>query len=106
MWAMIIFMAAGFAIGYLIDFPLLALGSKYLGLLFLALLDGVTFALARDYTEPTSSPHPVIARLLAALAFGGLVIYFGDRSQTDLYLVALVPLGIGVAFNLYKFLPK
>jgi small basic protein len=103
---MIILMAIGFAIGYFVGIPFPALGSKYIGLAFLALLDSLTFSLARDFSESEAQQHAVYTRLIAALAFGGFIIYFGEKTQTDLYLVVLVPLGVATAFNLYKFLPK
>lgn len=106
MWAILILAAVGFSLGYFLDIPYHALDSKYLALIFLALLDASTFSLSRDLTGSPQLARHVITRLLVLLVFGGFVIYFGEKSHIDLYLVALLPVALGLGLNLYKFLPK
>jgi small basic protein len=106
MWLVIVFAIVGFALGYYLDVPFSLVGGKYLALIFLALLDSLTYALVRDLSSLSRNNAPVILRLIVGLVFGGFIIYFGEKSHIDLYLVALIPLAVGFALNLYKFLPK
>jgi small basic protein len=106
MWIVLILTAAGFALGLYLKIPIASLDAKITALAFLALLDSLTFSLARDTGALPSTTRLTFIRLLFALLFGGFVIYFGEKSGLDLYLVALIPISIGLAVNLYKFLPK
>ncbi len=102
----IILLIAGFTLGYFIDLPFHLVDTKYLALFFLALLDSFTYGLVRDLSGQKAGNSPVFLRLVLGLVIGGFIIYFGEKSELDLYLVALLPLTLGFALNLYKFLPK
>ncbi len=102
----LILVLVGFAVGFYLEIPFHSVGSKYLALLFLGLLDGLTFALGRDLSGQDSTEMKVLTRLVVGMIFGAFMIYFGEKSQIDLYLVALLPFAIGFTLNLYKFLPK
>ena len=102
----IILVLIGFAAGYFFNIPLYFLNTKYLALGFLAILDSFTYGLSRDLTGLKNNNAPVFTRLVLGLILGGFIIYFGEKSQLDLYLVALIPFAIGFALNMYKFLPK
>ncbi len=106
MYAILVVMVVGFAIGYFVNVPFHFVDTKFLALIFLALLDSMTYGLVRDLSGQQSNNGPVFVRLLFGLVLGGFIIYFGEKSQLDLYLVALLPLALGFALNLYKFLPK
>jgi small basic protein len=97
---------AGIAIGYFTDIPFGMVNAKFLGLFFMALLDSLTYGLVRDLSGQTGNDGPIFIRLLIGVTLGSFIIYFGEKSQLDLYLVALVPLALGFSLNLYKFLPK
>ena len=106
MWAIPVLIIIGFAIGYFVRIPFDIVDSKYLALGFMGLLDSLSYALVRDLGGQTRNNVPIFIRLILGLAIGGFIIYFGEKSQIDLYLVALLPLGVGFALNMYKFLPK
>ena len=106
MWAIPLLIIAGFAIGYFVKIPFDFIGSKYLALCFIALLDSISYGLTRDLSGQKKNNPPIIIRLILGLALGGFIIYFGEKSGIDLYIVALLPLTIGFALNMYKFLPK
>jgi small basic protein len=106
MWLIIVLICIGFAIGYFFDIPFSLVDSKYIALAFLALLDSISYGLVRDLSGQKKNNGPVVIRLVIGLVLGGFIIFFGMKSQIDLYLVALLPLGIGFMLNMYKFLPK
>jgi len=106
MFIILILVIAGFLAGYFLDIPVYLLGTKYLALLFLAIIDSFTYGLSRDISGQKNNNVPVIVRLTLGLLVSGFIIYFGEKSQLDLYLIALMPLAIGFAINMYKFLPK
>ncbi len=106
MWLIFVCVLIGVAFGYWFDIPFGSVDIKYLGLLFMALLDSFTYALVRDLTGHRNNNGPIFIRLVIGVVVGGFIIYFGEKSQLDLYLVALVPLAVGFSLNLYKFLPK
>lgn len=106
MWMILIILIIGFLAGYYINIPFYMLGTKYLALIFLALLDSFTYGLARDLSGLRSNNSPTVIRLLVSLLVAGFIIYFGEKSQLDLYFVAIAPLAVGFAINMYKFLPK
>ena len=106
MWIALLATIIGLALGLFINIPIAAIGSKYLALIFLAVLDSLTFGLGRDGNRKASTNSLVATRLLASLAYGGFILYFGEKSEMDLYLVALLPIALGLSLNLYKFLPK
>ena len=106
MWLILVLIIIGFILGYFLQIPFGIVPAKFLALFFLALLDSLTYALVRDLSGRTGNNGPVLIRLLFGLAVGGFIIYFGEKSEIDLYLVALVPLAVGFALNMYKFLPK
>ncbi|HEX9743872.1 MAG TPA: DUF1290 domain-containing protein [bacterium] len=106
MWLFFLCVIIGFGAGFYFDLPLKALSNKYIALILLAVLDSLTFSLSRDLVDRIPSSRLTLIRLFTALIFGGFVIYYGEKSGLDLYLVALIPLGVSFALNLYKFLPK
>jgi len=106
MWILIVMVVVGFLIGYFTNIPFEAIDKRYLALIFLALLDSLTYALTRDLARIKNNNVPVLIRLVFVSALGCFIIYFGDKSQVDLYYVAIIPLAIGLALNMYKFLPK
>jgi len=106
MLIILVLVIAGFLAGYFVDIPFYMVGTKYLALIFLALLDSFTFGLARDLSGARESSGPILIRLLTGLVVAGFIIYFGEKSQLDLYFIALMPLAVGFALNMYKFLPK
>jgi small basic protein len=106
MWLILIFIILGFSAGYYFDIPVQLVQSKYLALGFLALLDSFTYGLLRDLSGTKGNNAPIITRLVFGLLLGSFIIYFGEKSQIDLYMVAILPLALGFALNLYKFLPK
>jgi small basic protein len=107
MIVIVILLLAGFAVGYYLHVPFELVGTKYLALLFLGLLDGITLGLSRDLTgQGSATDRYVLTRLVVGLILGGFLIYFGEKSHVDLYLVALLPFALGFALNMYKFLPK
>lgn len=106
MFVILGFIIIGFGIGFYTGLPYSMLPGKYQALLFLAILDSLTFGLTCNIIEKKSANHLVFIRFLTSLIFGAFIIYFGEKSELDLYLVALIPLGVGFALNLYKFLPK
>ena len=106
MWIIILLAAIGFLVGLKVDLSMNALNVRYIALGFLALLDSFTFSLTRDFIDRSPADSMALTRLLTTLIAGAFVIYFGEKIHLDLTLVALIPLGIGFAINLYKFLPK
>jgi len=106
MWIVPILVAVGFAIGFYLDIPFDRIPDIYIALIFLALLDGMTYGLVRDLGGQKRNNGPVLIRLALGLAVGSFIIYFGEKSGIDLNLIALLPLALGFALNLYKFLPK
>jgi len=106
MWIIPVLLIIGFAIGYFLDVPFNFVPGIYLALIFLALLDSITYGLVRDLEGRKGNNGPVLIRLVIGLAIGGFIIYFGQKSGIDLNFVALLPLALGFALNLYKFLPK
>lgn len=106
MWAIPVLILVGFGLGYLLKVPFNFVETKYLALFFLALLDSISYGLVRDLSKQEKNNGPIIIRLLLGLALGSFIIYFGEKSQIDLYLVALIPLAVGFMLNMYKFLPK
>ena len=106
MWVLLILILGGFLIGYYFDIPYHLLGNKFIALIFLTVIESLTYSLSRDLVHREHADKMVFIRLVSSLVFGGFLIYFGEKSGLDLYLVALIPLGVGVALNLYKFLPK
>jgi small basic protein len=106
MWVALILILAGLAIGFFVNIPVTLIGAKYLSLIFLVVLDSLTFGLGRDTREMAGTNKLVVIRFLSALVFGGFIIYFGQKSNMDLYLVAILPIALGLSLNLYKFLPK
>jgi small basic protein len=106
MWIIITLVFIGFAAGYFLKIPVDTLNVKYIALVFLALMDSLTYGLLRDLQHQVSNNKYIFTRLIMGLVFGGFIIYFGEKSGLDLYLVALLPLSLGLAINLYKFLPK
>jgi small basic protein len=106
MWIIPILIAAGFAAGYWLDVPFGRVPSMFLALIFLGLLDSMTYGIARDVAGQKANNGPILIRLFFGLAIGGFIIYFGLKSGIDLYYIALLPLALGFALNLYKFLPK
>lgn len=97
---------AGFAIGWFTGIPFHLVPGKFQALIFLALLDGMTFGLARDFERRPSTDSLVFTRFVVGLIICGFIIYFGEKSGIDLYIAGLMPLIIGFALNMYKFLPK
>jgi hypothetical protein len=106
MLLLLVCIIVGAVAGYFLDIPWGMVNVKFLGLLFMALLDSFTYALVRDLGGYRSNNGPVFIRLVLGLVLGAFIIYFGEKSELDLYLVALVPLAVGFSLNLYKFLPK
>jgi small basic protein len=106
MWVALIVVLVGLSVGLFVNIPIALIGTKYLALIFLAVLDSLTYGLGRDASGIAGTNNLVILRLLASLMFGGFIIYFGEKSGMDLYLVALLPIALGLSLNLYKFLPK
>ena len=106
MWLVILLIAAGFALGFFLNIPVHQVDAKFIALLFLAVLDGLVFGIAHDLDRKPSTDRFVVIRLMMTLTFGGFIIYFGQKTGLDLYLVALLPIALGLALNLYKFLPK
>jgi len=106
MWMIFPLILLGFGTGLYLKLPYHLLDPQYMALIFLALLDSLTFALVRDLQKETNTNRLVFLRLSLSLLFGAFIIYFGQKSGVDLLLVALIPLTFGLALNLYKFLPK
>jgi small basic protein len=106
MWAIPFLIIAGFVTGYFLKIPFDLIGSKYLALIFIALLDSISYGLTRDLSGQKKNNLPIIIRLILGLSLGGFIIYFGEKSGIDLYLIALLPLAVGFSLNMYKFLPK
>ena len=106
MWAVILLVFVGLALGLYLNIPIASLDPKLMAVVFLAILDGLTFGLAHDLQGLPSTNRLAAIRLLVSLTFGCFVIFFGEKSGLDLYLVALLPITFGVALNLYKFMPK
>jgi len=106
MWLIPVLILAGILAGYFFDIPFGLVDTKFLGLFFLALLDSLTYGLGRDLSGAKGNNAAILIRLLLGITVGSFIIYFGEKSQLDLYLVALLPVALGFALNLYKFLPK
>jgi small basic protein len=106
MWVIIILTAIGFSMGYYLKIPIDLINVKYAALIFLAFMDSFTFGIYHDLNSLPGTNWLVFSRLTVSLVFGGFIIFFGEKSGLDLYLVALLPLTFGLALNLYKFLPK
>lgn len=106
MWVIPVMVIIGFTIGYFFNIPFNMAGGKYLALGFLALLDSISYGLVRDLSGQKGNNGPILIRLIIGLVLGGFIIFFGEKSQIDLYIVALLPLAVGFALNMYKFLPK
>jgi small basic protein len=106
MWLILLLIVVGFAGGMYIKVPMSIIGTPYVPLVLLAVLDSLTYSIAQDIKSDRSTGRFVLARLVLSLTFGGFVIYFGEKTGIDLRLVALVPIGLGLAVNLSKFLPK
>ncbi len=106
MLIIIILIIVGFGIGSVAGSKIFIMESKYLALIFLGLLDSFTYGLSRDISGLKGSNGAIVIRLLTGLLVCGFIIYFGEKSEIDLYIVALIPLVVGFALNMYKFLPK
>ena len=102
----LILLVIGFGVGLSADIPFNAISGKYLALVFLALLDSLSYALHRDLSGLGSTGRLTLTRIIAGLVLGTFIIYFGEKSEIDLYLVALLPFALGFSLNMYKFLPK
>lgn len=106
MWIVLLFLILGFIAGYLLEVPVTIFNTKFLALGLVAVLDSLSLSIYLDKTQQHKSTSHVLTRLIMSLMFGGLIIYFGEKTGVDLFLVAMLPLTFGLAINLYKFLPK
>ncbi|MFH1676706.1 MAG: hypothetical protein ABIC40_06740 [bacterium] len=106
MWLILIFILVGFTGGYFFNIPFESIPGKFLALLFLGMIDSFTYGLARDLEGSGANDKMVLTRFVAGLIICGFIIYFGEKSKIDLYMIGLMPLAIGFALNMYKFLPK
>ena len=106
MWVILIFIIIGFSLGYFFSIPFELIPGKFLALLFMGMIDSLTFGLSRDLEGKESNDKMVLIRFVAGLIICGFIIYFGEKSKIDLYMIGLMPLAIGFVLNMYKFLPK
>ena len=95
----IVLVMLGFFTGYLIPMTIPANIFPYLTILFLSLLDTLFYSMRFVLEGAHSGGWRILLRLLFELVFGSFLIFFGDQSGLDLYLVAVIPLGASVFFS-------
>jgi small basic protein len=105
-WTLIsILIMLGFFAGYLLPVKIPAASFSYLTIVFLSFLDCFFFSMYL-WLEEIHSSWRIFLRLILELIFGFFLIYFGDRSGLDLYLVAAIPLGASAFFNFQRLFFK
>jgi len=101
-WTLVsVLLMLGFLGGYLLPVKIPVASFSYLTIIFLAFLDCFFFSMYL-WLEEIHSSWRIFIRLMLELIFGCFLIYFGDRSALDLYLVAAIPLGASAFFNFQR----
>ena len=97
----IVLIVIGFFIGMQINFTLTATAFPYVVVILMAVLDCLLYSVYLVFRQ-TSNAWKVIFRLILEIAFGCFIVHLDTKSQLDLYLVALIPLGVSIFFNLQR----
>ncbi len=96
----IVITAIGFILGTLLSINIPILYYSFISVVLLALTDSLLFGL-HQLREKRPDIWKIIFRLILELFFGCFIIFFGDQGGLDLFLVAVIPLGVSIIFNLH-----
>ncbi|MCD6217700.1 DUF1290 domain-containing protein [bacterium] len=96
----IVITAIGFILGTLLTINIPTVYYSFISVVLLALTDSLLFGL-HQLREKKPDAWKIIFRLILELFFGCFIIFFGDQGGLDLYLVAAIPLGVSIMFNIH-----
>lgn len=99
MWVIFSALAAGLALGFFFPFTIPIIYARYLSIALLAALDS-TFGAVRSSLEEKYDNVVFISGFFTNAALAAIITYLGERLGVDLYLAAVVALGIRLFQNL------
>lgn len=99
----VIFVAIGFILGFLLPVKISTVFFPYISVVVLVVLDCFLYSI-RMVNEIIPGSWRIILRLVLEIAYGCFLIFFGEQGGLDLYLVAVLPLGASIFYNLHRLL--
>lgn len=92
--------AIGFVLGSLLPVDVSIVFYPFISIALLALTDSVFFGL-NQLREEIPDIWKIVLRLILELFFGCFIVFFGNQVGLDLYLVAVIPLGVSIIYNMH-----
>ena len=99
MWVIVVALIAGLAMGFFFPFTIPIVFSRYLSIGLLAALDS-TFGAMRASLEGKYDEMVFITGFFTNTALAAGITFLGERLGVDLYLAAVIALGIRLFQNL------
>lgn len=99
----IVITAIGFVLGSLLPINAPIGLYPFISVLLLVLTDSVFFGL-NQLREITPDIWKIVLRLILELFFGCFIVFFGDQGGLDLFLVAVIPLGVSIIYNMHTLI--
>lgn len=96
----IVITAIGFILGTLLTINIPTVYYSFISVVLLALTDSLLFAL-NQLRDNKPDIWKIIFMLILELFFGCFIIFFGNQGGLDLYLVAVIPLGVSIIYNIH-----
>ncbi len=99
----LITLALGFIILYVMNLNISPAFMPYSVVMFLVTADCFLFS-ALALEKNINVPWRILVRFIVELGFGVLLIYLGHQTEFDLYLVALIAIGVNLLINIHRVL--